>query len=160
MLVLISSKGLTVTDSNPQAVPRGYAPFGGNCPKTGKPTTFLLSVDKFKSVQRHQPYWKIRAVESLESVLRAPLARLKDLKRDGFQDAYCVTGKPATYHKSNTVCVPFPPGFLLCVIVAWDSRGWLILDWEQRKEDSALPGVPVNGHTDFGEIIWTANSRT
>lgn len=99
------------------------------------------------------------AAQSLESVLQAPLARLKDLKREGFQDAYCVTGKPATYYKSPKVSYPFPPGFLLCVIVAWDSRGWVILDWEQRKEDPSHHGVPLNGSTDFGEIIWTANSR-
>lgn len=158
--MLNSTKGLPMPDSAQQTVPRGYTPIEGNCPKTGNPTTFLLSTDKFTSIQRYEPYWKVMAVGSLESVLRDPLARLKDLKRDGFQDAYCVTGKPATYHRSQTVCVPFPPNFLLCVIVAWDKRGWLILDWEQRKEDSASPGVPVNSTSDFGEIIWTANSQT
>tara|TARA_R110002073_G_scaffold59094_7_gene149250 strand:- start:2185 stop:2625 length:441 start_codon:yes stop_codon:yes gene_type:complete len=140
-----------------KAPPKGYTTLSGKCPQSGTTIDFLLSLKQFKTVQRYMPYWKVMAVKSIPEVLSAPTAYLKNLQREGFDDAFCVAGRPSSYYRAPDIETPFPHEMLLCVIVSWDDRGWIILDWEKRPEDPQLRGVPENGQRDFGELIWTAN---
>lgn len=133
---------------------KGYHYLRAKCPKSAKETTFWISLERMKSIQRHEPKWKILAARSLPEVLNNPTCVSKDLKREGFSDAYCVVGRPSEYHRDITTITPFPAQMLLCVIVAWDAHGWRVLDWEKRREDPNREGFPLNWETDFGEITW------
>lgn len=126
----------------------GYAPIPGICPESGKPATFLLSLEFARQVQRHQPYWKFRAIEGLAKVLAAPTHIYKGLEREGFEDGYCYFGKPDSFHRSPTIELGFPPEYLLGVSVNWDHRGFIILDWEKRRVDG--DGYPIGADKDFG----------
>lgn len=135
----------------------GYAPIHGICPESGRPVDFLLSLEFARQVQRHQPYWKMMAIGSLEHVLTHPTSLYKGLEREGFEDGYCYFGRPDEYHLSPTVVTPFPPGFLLGVSVNWDHRGFIILDWEKRRVDDA--GELMGADKDFGGPKCIPNSR-
>lgn len=136
--------------AEPQQATRGYTDLNGVCPESGKPTTFRLSLEFAKQVQRHQPYWKFMALGDLEHVLSNPTSLYKDLQRDGFNDAYCYFGRPKHLKRSPTIETPFPPDQLLAVYVAWDDRGLIILDWEKRDADPSNPAKPLDGEKDFG----------
>ena len=126
----------------------GYAPIPGICPQTGEPRDFLLSLEFARQVQRHQPYWKFRALESLEEVSTHPTSLYKGLEREGYEDGYCFFGTPSAYHRSPKVETGFPKGFALGVSVNWDNRGFIILDWEKRLVDESA--TPLGADKDFG----------
>jgi len=126
----------------------GYAPIAGVCPESGNPVEFLLCVEFARQVQRHQPYWKFKAIGALSKILSNPLRVYKGLSREGFDDGYCYFGRPDSYHRSPTIETGFPTGYLLGVSVHWDTRGFVILDWEKRRVDA--DGNPIGADKDFG----------
>jgi hypothetical protein len=108
-------------------------------------------------IGKHQPAARRLLLEYILEAVSQPWAVLVDLKRDGFEDAFCYSF--SVWHVPDKLGI-MQPGQTGLVYLAFaqfraDLEAVLIFDAELRAEDYWRRGLPKNFKNDFGEPIWT-----
>ena len=133
---------------------RGYMPLGiqGIFPGDDAPKTraqFFMPQDFYDQILDDTP-WIFDDLKLLEQLINVEPEGviLRNLKREGFEDAFCYSCRPAMAVQDG-VFVGFvnqPPSHAFL--------GPVLFAFEWRDEDEDRPGFPKHWQRDFGGVLW------
>ena len=96
----------------------GFYTVSGICPSNrSNSAEFHVAQSMLTELARQGPRAKFFAALGIKDVLNCEKSEVfTGLNREGFDDAYCISGRPSFQHQSAEIQVPFPPDLVLCVL--------------------------------------------
>ncbi len=116
---------------------------------------FSIDADHREWLRANGPEWKYYDAGMIPELLRNPTSIFRGLKRQGFAQALCYCGKPATIWVDDQVDAQAPAGMVfVAYIVRRPGDVWLVWDWDWVPEDITTPGHPDGWQDRYEERTW------
>jgi hypothetical protein len=137
-------------------IPRDQLPIGeGLHPDGTTGASFFVDRAELDILEVDGPEWKFEDARFITESVGDPDAIFQGLKRPGQEGSLAYSVRP-THDPNEDESVTLPPrfGYVFVAFARSGVGGYVIFDWEWRKEDSDVPGHPIAWQIDFERRTW------
>jgi hypothetical protein len=137
-------------------IPFDQIPVGEGLDQDGKPgANFFISRAELDLLEREGPEWKLEDARFIIETVGQPDAIFEGLKRPGQEKSLCYSVRPTHDPDIEEKDQPLPRyGFAFLAFARLGVGGYVVFDWEWRKEDPEGPGQPAGWENDFERRRW------
>lgn len=137
-------------------LPANLLPVGPGVLPDSTEASFFVVKSEYERLGEFGPQEKYDDARFLEEAVREPDAIFSGLRRPNQDESLCysvqITRDPDDSDGFSASAPRY--GFVFLAFVRVAQMGYVIFDWEWRREDDETPGHPANWEKDFKERVW------
>jgi hypothetical protein len=137
-------------------IPFEQLPIGEGLDPMGNPgAAFFINRSELEAFERDGPEWKYDDARFIDEAVKAPDAIFERLNRPKQLDGLCYSVRPTLDPDEEGELDLLPRyGYVFVAFARRGMGGYVVFDWEWRKEHADDPGHPANWGEDFERRTW------